>query len=44
MKKFWNWERDEDSGAGKIYLDGVIAEDSWIVNDITPKPFTAALA
>jgi ATP-dependent Clp protease protease subunit len=44
MKKFWNWVRDEDSGARTLYLDGVIAEDSWFDDDVTPKAFKAELA
>ena len=44
MKKFWNWARDEDSDARTLYLDGVIAEDSWFDDDVTPKAFKAELA
>lgn len=41
MKKFWNWEKDND---GRIlYLDGVIAEESWFDDDITPQAFKADL-
>ena len=29
MKKFWNWVKDEKSGTRTLYLDGVIAEESW---------------
>ncbi|GAB2547085.1 head maturation protease, ClpP-related [Gracilibacillus alcaliphilus] len=37
MKKFWNWVSNEE---GRIlYLDGVIAEDSWYDDDVTPKQF-----
>jgi len=43
MKKFWNWVRDEDSGVRILYLDGVIAEDSWFDDDVTPKAFKAEL-
>jgi ATP-dependent Clp protease protease subunit len=43
MKKFWNWARDEDSGARTLYLDGVIAEESWFDDDVTPKAFKAEL-
>ena len=43
MKKFWNWARDENTGVRTLYLDGVIAEDSWFDDDITPKAFKAEL-
>ncbi|MHB8963096.1 MAG: head maturation protease, ClpP-related [Saccharofermentanales bacterium] len=43
MKKFWNWVRDENSGTRTLYLDGVIAEESWFDDDITPKAFKAEL-
>lgn len=43
MKKFWNWVRDEEPGARTLYLDGVIAEESWFDDDITPAAFKADL-
>ena len=43
MKKFWNWARDENSGVRTLYLDGVIAEESWFDDDVTPKAFKADL-
>lgn len=43
MKKFWNWARDENTGVRTLYLDGVIAEDSWFDDDVTPKAFKADL-
>jgi len=43
MKKFWNWARDDNSGARTLYLDGVIAEESWFDDDVTPKAFKAEL-
>ncbi len=43
MKKFWNWARDEESGVRTLYLDGVIAEESWFDDDVTPKAFKADL-
>ena len=42
MKKFWNWVKDEDTGIRTLYLDGVIAEESWF-DDVTPKAFKADL-
>src|SRR6056297_1840888 len=43
MKKFWNWALDENTGARTLYLDGVIAEDSWFDDDVTPKGFKTEL-
>ena len=39
MKKaFWNWVRNED-GTRILTIDGVIAEESWFDDDVTPKQF-----
>ncbi|MGI6633796.1 MAG: head maturation protease, ClpP-related [Christensenellales bacterium] len=43
MKKFWNWVKDEKSGTRTLYLDGVIAEESWFDDDVTPKAFKSDL-
>ena len=43
MKRFWAWVQDADSGARVLYLDGVIAEESWYADDITPAAFKAEL-
>ena len=43
MKKFWNWVRDADTGSRTLYLNGVIAEESWFEDDITPKAFKEEL-
>lgn len=37
MRKFWNWVKNEDGRS--LYLDGVIAEESWYDDDVTPKQF-----
>ncbi|GHU82603.1 ATP-dependent Clp protease proteolytic subunit [Clostridia bacterium] len=42
-RKFWNWARDADTGGRVLYLDGVIAEESWFADDITPAAFKAEL-
>ena len=42
MKKFWNWARDADDNR-VLYLDGVIAEESWFDDDITPAAFKGEL-
>ena len=41
--KFWRWVRDSDTGSRTLYLDGVIAEESWFEDDITPAAFRAEL-
>jgi ATP-dependent Clp protease protease subunit len=41
-KKFWNWIKNED-GVRTLYLDGAIAEESWIGDEITPKQFKSEL-
>ena len=43
MKRFWNWARDADSGGRVLYLDGVIAEESWFDDDVTPAAFKEEL-
>lgn len=43
MKKiFWNWVRNEDS-TRTLTIDGVIAEESWFDDDVTPKVFKEQL-
>ena len=42
MNKFWNWiVRDEADGAPQreLRLEGVIAEESWFEDDVTPEAF-----
>ena len=41
-RQFWNWVRNED-GTRTLTLDGVIAEDSWFDDDVTPKIFREQL-
>jgi len=41
-RKFWNWIRNED-GVRTLYLDGAIAEESWLGDEITPKQFKSEL-
>lgn len=38
MKKFWNWVRDSDQGR-TLYLNGVISEETWWGDEVTPKLF-----
>lgn len=43
-QKFWRWVRDQsDEVARTLYLEGVIAEESWLDDDITPAAFKAEL-
>ena len=41
-RKFWNFAEDEQQGR-VLRLDGAIAEESWIDDDITPKQFESEL-
>ena len=41
-RQFWNWVRNED-GTRTLTLDGVIAEESWFDDDVTPKIFREQL-
>ena len=40
--KFWNWVRDE-TGGRTLYLDGVISEDTWWGDEVTPAMFRSEL-
>ncbi|WP_335871081.1 head maturation protease, ClpP-related [Bacillus sp. 2205SS5-2] len=40
-KKFWNWVKNEEGRT--LFLDGVIAEDSWFGDEVTPKQFKSEL-
>ena len=42
MKKFWNWVHNQD-GTRILTIDGVIAEESWFEDDVTPKLFREQL-
>ena len=45
MKKFWNWIRDETNPDTRILrLEGAIAEESWLDDEVTPAAFKAELA
>lgn len=41
-RRFWNWVRNSDESR-TLYLDGVIAEESWFDDDVTPAMFKAEL-
>lgn len=42
-KHFWNWLRDESTGEKILRLDGVIAAQSWLGDEVTPQEFRAEL-
>lgn len=39
MNKFWNWIKNEENGDRTLRLEGIIAEESWWEDEITPKQF-----
>lgn len=41
MQRFWNWTSGQETEAGNrvLHLDGVIAESTWLDDDITPALF-----
>lgn len=41
-RKFWDWVKNED-GARTLRLDGAIAEESWLGDEVTPQQFKAEL-
>lgn len=41
MNKCWNWARDGDERV--LYLNGVIAEETWYADDVSPAAFRAEL-
>ena len=41
-RKFWNWTSDENNGR-ELRIEGAIAEESWIDDEITPKQFKSEL-
>ena len=42
MRHFWNWVKNEDE-TRTLYLEGVIAEESWFADDVTPAMFKEEL-
>jgi ATP-dependent Clp protease protease subunit len=42
-RRFWNWVNDEGSDARTLYINGVIAEESWYGDEVTPALFRAEL-
>ena len=42
--KFWNWVRNEDTGAAELIFNGPISEDTWFGDEITPAMFRNELS
>ena len=42
MRRFWNWVKNEDE-TRTLYLEGVIAEENWFADDVTPGMFKEEL-
>jgi len=40
--RWWNWVKNEDN-TRTLYLDGAIAEESWLGDEISPKQFKSDL-
>ena len=38
-KRFWNWVRNEESGERTLYLNGVIASETWYSDEVSPQMF-----
>jgi len=44
VHKFWDWVSSENvDGERTLYLDGIIAEDSWWDDEVTPREFEKEL-
>ena len=45
MNRFWNWVKNEAEPAepAELRLNGAIAEESWLEDDVTPAQFRAEL-
>ena len=43
INKFWNWTLNEDTGQRELWLEGVIAEESWWGDEYTPEFFKEEL-
>lgn len=39
MSKFWRWKNEANKGARVLRFDGVIADESWFSDDLTPQVF-----
>ncbi len=41
--RWWNWVKDETSETRTLYLNGVIAEETWLGDEISPQQFKTEL-
>lgn len=41
--KFWNWVKNEDTGATELYFEGPISAETWLGDEITPGLFKSEL-
>ena len=41
--KFWNWTKNDNNEDRTLFLEGVIAEESWFEDDVTPAAFKSEL-
>ena len=42
-RKFWNWVRNEDTGARTLVLNGQISDETWYGDEVTPGLFREEL-
>lgn len=42
-KRFWNWVDNQESETRTLYLNGIIAEESWWGDELTPAEFRQEL-
>lgn len=43
-KRFWNWMKNENTGASELIFSGPISEETWFGDEITPALFRNELA
>ena len=42
-KRFWDWANDKDENGRILRIEGIIAEETWLGDEITPKQFRSEL-
>jgi ATP-dependent Clp protease protease subunit len=42
-RRFWNWAKGEETGVRTLYINGIIAEESWYGDEVTPALFRREL-
>lgn len=43
MTVFWNWKKTNNESVRELVMDGVIAENSWLDDEVTPQLFKSQL-